>query len=160
MRIETNRPTLPDELTEIVRSVFETMMGLEVAPAETPWCTEANRLTAAVQLSGAWSGAVLLECDRRLACRLAGAFLSMPEPDEVDDMVRDVMGELANMIGGNLKCALSDGIQLSTPVVVDGPSLALRICGAEICRRLALECGGGPVWVTVVSVGALELPHR
>lgn len=158
--MQTNPLTLSDELTEIVRNVFETMMGLEVAATDMPWFHHPDRLTAAVQLSGAWSGAVLLECDRALACRLAGAFLSMAEPAEVDDMVRDVVGELTNMIGGNLKCALSDGIQLSTPVVVDGSSLSLRVCGAEVCQRLALRCDGLPLWVTVLSVGSLELPHR
>jgi chemotaxis protein CheX len=158
--MQTNPLTISDELTEIVRNVFETMMGLEVAAAGVPWFHHPERLTAAVQLSGVWSGAVLLECDRTLACRLAAAFLSMPEPAEVDDMVRDVIGELTNMIGGNLKCTLSDGIQLSTPVVVDGSSLSLRVCGAEVCQRVALACDGGLLWVTVVSVGSIELPHR
>lgn len=158
--MQTNPLTISDELTKIVQNVFETMMGLEVAAVDAPWFHHPERLTAAVQLSGAWSGAVLLECDRTLACRLAAAFLSMPEPDEVDDMVRDVVGELTNMIGGNLKCALSDGIQLSTPVVVDGSSHSLRVCGAEVCRQLALACDGRLLWVTVVSIGCFELPHR
>ncbi len=158
--MQTNPLTIANELTRIVRDVFETMMGLEVAAGGAPWFPDSHRLTAAVQLSGLWSGAVLVECDRRLACRLAAAFLSMPEPAEVDDMVRDVVGELANMIGGNLKCALSDGIQLSTPVVVDGSSQLLRVCGAEVCQRLTLECEGRLLWVTVVSIGAVELPHR
>jgi chemotaxis protein CheX len=64
----------------------------------------ADRLTSAVHLAGDWNGAVLLECDRRQACRFAGRFLSMDPSDTVDDVVRDVLGELANMIGGNLKC--------------------------------------------------------
>ena len=66
-------------------------------------------MTSAVQLTGEWNGAVLLECDRGQACRFAARFLSIDLPDAVDDVVRDVLGELANMIGGNLKCVLSAG---------------------------------------------------
>jgi hypothetical protein len=62
-----------------------------------------------------------------------------------------VLGELANMIGGNLKCVLTRGIRLSMPSVVDGSDYSLRVCGAEIRERLAFGCAEGPFWVTVLA---------
>ncbi len=50
----------------------------------------------------------MFECDRQLACQFAGRFLSVDAPESVNDDVRDVLGELANMIGGNMKSALAD----------------------------------------------------
>jgi len=129
-------------------------MGLEAGGSEAPWRPSADRLTAAVHLAGDWSGALLLEVDRAQACRLAGRFLSIDTPRAVDDVVRDVLGELANMIGGNLKCVLTKGIQLSMPSVVDGNDYSLRVCGAEIRERLAFESAEGPFWVTVFATGS------
>jgi chemotaxis protein CheX len=142
---------LPSELAQIVESVFAAMLKLEVGGCGEPWFPSGDRLTAAVHLAGDWNGAVLLECDRRQACRFAGRFLSMDPPGTVDDVVRDVLGELANMIGGNLKCVLMRGIRLSMPSVVDGSDYSLRVCGAEVRERLAFQCAEGLFWITVLA---------
>jgi len=139
------------EVAQIVESVFDTMMGLELSEAGTPWCPSGERLTAVVHWIGAWNGAVLLECDRGLACRLAGRFLGMEPPDTVDEVVRDVFGELANMIGGNMKCVLTPGIHLSMPSVLDGGDYSLRIYGAEVCGRIAFQCVDSLFWVTILT---------
>jgi chemotaxis protein CheX len=141
----------PSELAQIVESVFGTMLSLEVDRSGTPWFPSADRLTSAIPLAGDWNGAVLLECGRSQACRFAGRFLSIDPPGTVDDVVRDVLGELANMIGGNLKCVLTRGIRLAMPSVVDGSDWSLRVCGAEVRERLALGCADGPFWVTLLT---------
>ena len=64
----------PGERAQIVESVFAAMPGLVGAECGTPWFRGADRLTSAVHLAGDWNGAVLLECDRRQACRFAGRF--------------------------------------------------------------------------------------
>lgn len=151
MPTESSIKILPSELAQIVESVFATMMSLEVRQCGAPWRPSGDRLTAAVHLAGDWNGAVLLECDRRQACRFAGRFLSMDPPDTVDDVVRDVLGELANMIGGNLKCVLARGIRLSMPSVVDGSDYSVRVCGAEARERLAFQCAEGLFGITVLT---------
>ncbi len=95
------------DLAQIVQSVFDTMLGLEAAQSETPWFRGSDRLTALVHLSGAWTGAVLLECTRGQACCFASRFLSLDKLSSVDDIVRAVLGELTNMIGGNLKSVMT-----------------------------------------------------
>ncbi len=151
MTTEPSVEIQPSEVIQIVESVFGTMMNLEVSQHGTPWFSSADRLTSALHLAGDWNGAVLLECSPNQACRFAGRFLSMDPPDTVDDVVRDVLGELANMIGGNLKCVLTRGIRLSMPSVVDGSDYSLRVCGAEVRERLALRCDEGAFWVTVLA---------
>jgi chemotaxis protein CheX len=69
----------------------------------------------------------------------------------VDDDVRDVPGELANMIGGNMKSILGQGIQLSMPSVVDGGDYSVRVCGVAVRRQLAFESTEGFFWVTVLA---------
>jgi CheY-specific phosphatase CheX len=71
----------------------------------------------------------------------------------VDDVVRDVLGEVANMIGGNLKCVLSKGTRISMPSVIDG-DYRLRVCGAVVRERLAFQCAEGVFWVAVLTTRA------
>ena len=137
-------------IAQIVESVFDAHMGLSLYETGTQWFPAPDRLTAAVHLSGEWNGALMLECSRRQACRFAGRFLSMDPVDSVDDVVRDVLGELANMIGGNLKSILARGIHLSMPSVVDG-EYSYRVCGSEIRDQLAFQSEAGTFWVTVLS---------
>jgi chemotaxis protein CheX len=151
MSTELSIDIVPSELVQIVESVFETMLRLETAEGGTPWFPSEDRLTAAVHLSGHWSGAVFIECGRSQACRFAGRFLSEDPPSTVDDVVRDVLGELANMIGGNMKCVLTAGIQLSIPSVVDGDDYLSRVGGAEILERISFQCTEGPFWVTLMT---------
>ncbi len=151
MPTELSAEVVPSELSQIVASVFETMLNLQVNDSETPWFPSPDRLTSAVQLMGEWNGAVLLECDRGQSCRFAARFLSIDLPPAVDDVVRDVLGELANMIGGNLKCILVPGIRLSMPSVMDGSADSLRVCGVEVRERLAFQCDEGTFWITVLA---------
>jgi chemotaxis protein CheX len=141
----------PGELAQIVESIFGTMLNLELDRVRAPCLPSADRVTAAVHLAGEWNGALLIECDQEQARRFTGRFLSLDPPDTVDDLVRDALGELANMIGGNLKCVLTHGIRLSMPAVVDGADYSLRVCGAEVRERLAFHCAEGVFWITVLT---------
>jgi CheY-specific phosphatase CheX len=102
-------------------------------------------------MAGEWNGVVLLECDRTQACHFASRFLSIDQPNAVDNDVRDVLGELVNMIGGNMKCLLAPGIQLTMPSVVDGSDYCLRVCGAVLRERIAFQSAEGPIWVAILS---------
>ena len=127
-------------VAQTVEAVFLAMMNLEVSPSETPWAPSQGQLTSAVHLSGVWNGALLFECDRQQACQFAGRFLSMDPPEAVTDDVRDVLGELANMIGGNMKSAVATGLSLSMPSVTDGSDYGLQVCGSQVQDRLAFDC--------------------
>jgi chemotaxis protein CheX len=137
-------------LAQIVESVFMTMMSLDVSPSDASWNPAGDRLTSFVHLTGDWNGAVLLDCNPRQACQFAGRILSMDPPDMVDDDVRDVLGELANMIGGNMKCCMPTGVRLSMPTVMEGRDYDMRICGSQILERVAFQCAEGHFWVTVL----------
>jgi chemotaxis protein CheX len=152
MTSEVSLLVQPDDLAQIVDSVFETMLNLRVEPGTVLWFASDDRVTAAVHLSGPWNGSVLIECDTTQACRLAGRFLSIEPPKTLDNDVRDVLGELANMIGGNLKSMLCQGMHLSMPMVIDGSDYSFRVCGAVLHERLPLNSHEGPFWVTILSL--------
>jgi len=120
---------------------------------EIPWRPAGELLTSYVRLSGDWNGAVLLECTRRQACSFAGMILSTTPPESVDDDVRDVLGELANVIGGNLKCGMSTAAHLSMPTVLEGSDDDLRLFTTKARERLAFQSSEGHFCVTIL-IGA------
>jgi chemotaxis protein CheX len=138
-------------LTQIVQSVFITMMNIEAHLCDAPWDPTGDRMTSVIYLTGDWNGAIILECNPGMACHFAGRILCMDAPECVDDDVRDVLGELSNMIGGNMKSGMSIGIRLSMPSVMNGRDYDLRICGSEVMERLAFQCDDGNFWVTVLT---------
>ncbi|MFP5236754.1 MAG: chemotaxis protein CheX [Acidobacteriota bacterium] len=138
------------ELAQVVGYVFQTMLGLDVSESDRPWIPAGEQLTATIHLAGDWNGALALECGHKQACGFAGRFLSIDPPAAVDDVVRDVAGELCNMIGGNLKCVLAGGLKLSMPSVVDGADHRLRVCRAGNKERLVLDCAEGVFSVAVL----------
>jgi chemotaxis protein CheX len=142
-----------DMLERIVKSVFITMLDLEVTTSEFACQPALSRLTSFVQMTGDWNGAMLLECSPRQACLFAGRILSMDPPYIVDDDVRDALGELANVIGGNMKCGMSAGVRLSMPTVMDGTDYDLRLCGTNVLERICFECCEGHFWVTILFAG-------
>ena len=142
-----------EDLESVVGSVFTAMMGLEVSGSEEPCPGSARMLTAAVYLTGEWTGAACIHVEPEQACGFTGRFLEMPTPDTVGDDVRDVMGELANMIAGNLKCTLVPGIRVSLPSVSDGAGHPLRVCGAHVVCRASFVTDDGPFWISLIDAG-------
>jgi chemotaxis protein CheX len=142
----------PTDVAQIVEAVFTTMLNMETVVIGDPWFPGSARLTSTVHLAGDWNGAVLLECSQAQASRFTSRFLSKDPSEPVDYVVHDVLGELANMIGGNLKSVLSKQIRISMPSVVDGSDYSMRSGAAPFPERLSFQCSEGVFWVTVLTI--------
>jgi len=139
------------DIYQFAESVFMSMLGLAVVPAEVP-LPASEIVTAAVYFAGPWKGAVLLQCDPQEACEFTARLMNIPRPAELNDDVRDAMGEITNIIGGNLKPILPHGVGLSMPSVVAGAPSTLQICGHAPILRMAFSCEPGPFWLTIVGL--------
>lgn len=147
LEIETYR----EDAIRVVQDVFRTMLGIEVEPVVVIWPPEEDLINVTIHYAGAWKGALLLECTREQACAFTGRLLGVTPPDEVNDDVRDAIGELANMIAGNLKPVLPPGVALSMPTLVEGTDYALRILGGNLAGMIAFRCCTGVFWVTLIQ---------
>jgi chemotaxis protein CheX len=150
----------PEIVSQIVESIFTTMLNLGVCAEDAPPPAGGDRITSAVFLEGDWNGAVSLECSQQQACEFAGHFLGSDPPEAVDDDVRDVLGEMANMIGGNVKSLIPGQIRLSMPSVIDGRDYAVHVCGSVAENRLAFRFPGGLFWVTIRSGNPASTPQN
>ena len=76
-------------------------------------------------------------------------FQARVDPD-LDD-VRDALGELANMLGGNIKALLPAPSQISLPAVAIGSDYELSVVGTGEVARVAFTCDGQPLLVTLLQ---------
>ena len=132
----------PTVLREIVSEIWEGMLGLPVLPTTEVSVPRGGRqVYASVQVTGAWEGAVIIECEEVAAAAFTAALLGLEGEVPAADEVHDVMGELANMVGGNFKATVERETQLSLPTVVIGEELDLAVPGAEIVNRETFAVG-------------------
>lgn len=136
----------------LVSNIWSSMLGLEIQLVEQPASTESTlTITGCVQITGDWQGAVTFDCPTRLARRVAGVMFDLP-PNELDSfLVHDAIGELANMIGGNVKSLLPEHCELSLPAVAQGTDYAFRILDSQVLERLTFSCGPDSFVVTVLG---------
>ena len=135
---------LTQGIEEIIASIFENMLDLPAShrAVVSGWiCQETVR--SLVTFTGSWHGMVSMECTRTQARHFAQRFLSLPACQIDDQVAWDVLGELTNMIAGNLKPLLASDIQLSISTVPwkEGePALDFL---PEIRRELIFSCAEG-----------------
>ena len=122
-------------IIESTQEIFSSMIMLDVTPGE-PYRRKNSKLSHCVSgiigLAGNTKGLLAIHLPYTAALAITGAFLGM-DVEEIDDDVRDAIGELANMLGGNVKAALDPKgteIQLSMPSCISGDEYSID-CDAD-----------------------------
>ncbi|BHH83361.1 chemotaxis protein CheX [Desulforhopalus sp. 52FAK] len=113
------------KIIESTSEIFSSMVMMEVTVnGELKDSIEPlnKSITGVIGLAGTHKGVLAIHFPHPVAMAITGSFLGM-EVEEVNEDVEDAVGELANMLGGNVKAILSDNgrdIDLSLPSVVSG----------------------------------------
>lgn len=145
--IHLTEDAVRQQITEIAKAVFSTMVMLEVVdryPLLAPVTTFRDTLTSMVGLAGSHSGILALHCPKGLALRITSNMLGM-EVADIDDDVNDAMGEIANMIGGDVKHIFSPGgadLSLSIPTVIYGTEYVLESMSSRDALVIPFDCEG------------------
>ena len=147
------------EIRDIVSYVFTTMLGLNTEAVDLEWKQDKRSITAAIYFAGTWKGAAMIECTREEAFAFTGILSGGPRPTELDESVRDAFGELANMVGGNLKAIMPRGVSLSMPMVVEGSDYLIWFSGGNIVSRMAFRCEIGTFWLFLIETQSKEAPE-
>jgi chemotaxis protein CheX len=139
-----------EQIVGITQDVWSSFTGrpVEAAPGEA--ALDGGDVTVGrVEVTGGWRGWVLLACPTRLARTAAAAMFDRPAETLTDDEVADALGELTNMIGGNVKSLLPGPSRLSMPAVTVGASATGPPPGAVLVNAVSLACDGLPLAVSV-----------
>jgi len=140
-----------EQISQITQDIWSSFLGLEVQPDNAQAMAPGTRsLTACVQITGPWQGAVAVECPQDLANTVAASMMGM-EPAEVSkEDAQDALGELANITGGNVKALLPEPCRLSLPAVAEGIELTMRVPGLVLEAEVPFDCLGHTFVVRVL----------
>ena len=130
------------DLREVIESVWTSMLGYNITlvDAALEFASSENVMVGCVQITGSWEIAALVHMPETLAIDVAATMFGMA-PDELSaDEVRDALGEMANMIGGNIKGMLPGTSQLSLPTISQGQNFSVALPGTELLSSLTYEC--------------------
>jgi hypothetical protein len=125
---------LIDEATvqSIAEDAWTALVGEDEYLLPMPGELPSDVLSSWVDVVGPWTGTVVLTTGRQTAANLTRALLGDASPEILDhEDVDDAFGEIANVVGGNVKAALPGPSALSLPETGDAPAVRNP---ADLCR--------------------------
>ena len=121
---------------DVCKSVFKDFVGAELTE-ERPHFAEAGAImewdiSAIIGLTGEARGAVVISMKKELAMKLT-EILTGVDHNDVDDDVVDAIGEIVNIIAGNVKKNLEEAFRLviSLPTIVQGKEHSIKWPGNQ-----------------------------
>ncbi len=153
----TGQLDIGQEIVDGVRDIFSTMLMMEVVNEDVVYDAPveiASNITSMIGLGDTIKGVLAVHCPRIVATSITGGFLGM-EVEELDDDVRDAIGEIANMIAGNLKVSyarVGSNIELAIPTSIVGDSFEMS--GMANAKRIIvpLKIESGMFWVELMYI--------
>lgn len=140
-------------IAEVVGTVWESVLGSTIEPNDAIQFGLQPQHTYAgvVQIDGAWAGAVTVQCSEPMARRTAMCMFDIAAEDITEEELQDALGELTNMIGGNIKALLPGTCTLGIPVVVEGVDFRWRLPSSAPLVRSGFRDGDERVVVTLLE---------
>jgi len=143
------------QVRSIVRSVWSTQLGLEIQDIEGPVQPSASpSMTAAIHISGDFHGGIRLECSRAIVRRAASIMFDLPADQLGEEDDRDVIGELANVVAGNIKALIPGSNSISLPTIVEGTDYRVSTLDIRSSADFSFTLDGESMTVTVVEHGS------
>ncbi len=145
----------PDDqaLTQSVATMWSSLLGDEVKPGPQIPASQSppGMLTSCIHITGAWNGAVMLDCAMPIARQAAATLFGVDLSQITLEQIRDAVGELANIVSGRVKELLPEPCHLSLPAVTQGTDYVFRVLTSRVVAHLAFTCQGAPLQVILVE---------
>lgn len=138
-------------LESATREVFDAMLKTPLGPA----CdvAENTEMIAMVGLTGRLAGVVSVHCTSAGAREMAARMLQGAAMDgDEEDLARDAVGEVCNMVAGSLKTKLgAAGVdcRLSVPTIVAGGSCVMTMENQGVRVEAPFQFAGAPLRVVL-----------
>ena len=126
-----------ETVTAVAGEVWHALVGEEeyLLPGYGPVAPAVSGPSAWVTVTGPWNGVVVLTCDEAGIDDLTRSVLQLPDDEETTaEDIEDVLRELANILGGNVKSLLPGPSVLGLPETGVPP---LRGEDEDTCRVAA-----------------------
>jgi chemotaxis protein CheX len=113
-----------------------------------------DAISSWVTVAGPWNGIVVLTCGRSTAEQLSRELLKEHAPPVIEaEDIEDALGELANVVGGNVKAVLPGPSALGLPEVGSAPAAGSDTCRVDLLWR------GQSLTISVQGSAGAPLDH-
>lgn len=136
-----------DDIRTVTDQVWQNVFGREPIPGAPVPDSAALGVSGCVHITGGWEGTVTVATTEALARSLTEEMFAMEPGEASDEELLDANGEMANMIGGNIKSLLPGPSQLSLPTVTRGAEMSFP--GTDVVCSESFDIGGQPFVVSV-----------
>lgn len=137
-----NPEEFPRVFIQCISHYFERTVG-EIAVVGTPYILvdkpELKQYTGSIPISGEMSGSVVYTLDPELLGKVMKAW---GENQPTEELLNDVVGEIANTIAGNAREELGKDFVISVPQIVDGESPAVEMLEDGINLGIPVKVNG------------------
>ncbi len=121
---------IQDKMIEATKEIFSSMVMMEITVKEVMDNHGAlnDTITGMIGLAGTHKGVLAVHLPYSVAQAITSSFLMM-DVEEINEDVHDAVGEIANMLGGNVKTILSEkgrDIDLSLPSTISGSQYSFQ----------------------------------
>jgi CheY-specific phosphatase CheX len=106
-------------------------------------------ISALVQVTGEWNGAIRLDCTNSLARKATARMHGIESSQVSTESACDAIAELANMIAGLMKTLLSGSGHNSLPTVAYGMRYEFAVPNSIPIARFGFECHSNYLSVTI-----------
>jgi chemotaxis protein CheX len=118
---------IKDKIVDAAKEIFSSMVMMDISVSEEDVDGRGklkDTITGLIGLAGTHKGVLAIHIPHPVAKAITSSFLGI-EVNEINSDVEDAVGELANMLGGNVKTVLTENgrdIALSLPSTISGSS--------------------------------------
>ena len=145
---------LDSEIEDIVKTIWSTLVDVPIQRGSGDSAgDDSTTVTGIVNIDGAWHGAVLVRCPLVLASLVTAAMFQGDNAPTLDE-VRDALGELTNMVAGNVKSLLPAPSVISLPTVAFGKQYEISVVGTHTVATVSFMSESHPLEVSVVQHSA------
>jgi chemotaxis protein CheX len=141
-----------EDVERIVQDIWTSVLSdEEIFPvAPSPDHLSGRVFVACVSITGGSNATLQLACVPGIAERVARTMFQLPPGAVGESDVRDALGEIANMLAGNVKAVLPGPSQLGLPVVCEGHDVIARVPASHIEVEVAMRWRDEPLVITVL----------
>ncbi|MEJ2007315.1 MAG: chemotaxis protein CheX [Acidobacteriota bacterium] len=140
-----------EKIAQAVSAVFQSMIGSKLEQSDGEMDPGQLGLTAVIGLTGSPAGILTVSSKFAAASKIAVRMLGN-EMSGSEEYARDALGEVCNMVAGNLKSSLpkpEDRCQLSVPTVISGANYQIKSLLYGEKHSVTFRFEGEPILITL-----------
>ena len=142
-KVKTMLVECEEEIRQFVTDIWSTFLNMKVSPTETPFKPKGNGNTLAgcVQITGEWQGSVTIYAPKEIGKKVAATMYGLDQSEVDNKQIQDVIGEITNVLAGNIKLILPAPCSISLPCAAI-TDFNLHHPGSEILTAINFDCEG------------------